>query len=301
MHITGKLMIFLLLIPLAATSVWMSARLYVVRNSWSKQVEDLAVKNIKGAHQINENEKRLKHLKDELARTMLSWGQNWDNVDAEGFVRSGRLIIETSNFGANQGIASRSAKPVLHVFRPEKDGVYSYLGPFRATTVRPQEASFEPTWKYRPVDVLNLEAGKWRFRSLIPSGHFARIDQLEAQLWESAVKLRDYQIEVAEQKKIIGKSEEALETRLGELLGNPAAKNIPGSPEFSKGYVATIDLEQQARNLLLDELDKLRRQVKIEYDRMMEKIQENKQLASQASDGGTPPIKTTEKKTNNKN
>ncbi len=297
MHITGKLMIFLLLIPLAATSVWMSSRLYVVRNSWSKQVDDLAVKNIKDVSRIEENEKKLNHLKSELTRIMLPWGRSWDDVDASGSVRNGKLIISTSNLGSKQGIALRNPKPVLYVFRPDKDGTYSYLGPFRATTVRAQSAAFEPAWKYRPTDTLNLTAGKWRFRSLIPSGSSARIEQLETQLWDSTVKLRDYKTAISGQEKTIVTSEKALEIRLGELQGNPAAKKIPGSPEFSKGYVATIDLEQQARNSLLDELDALRRQVKIEHDKMIEQIQENKQLASQLSDDGTAPVKTTAKKT----
>ncbi len=297
MHITGKLLIFILLIPLAATSVWMSARLHVVRNSWAEKVDKLAVETIANADKIQQNKKKIQKLRNELNRTMLPWDRYWDNVSARGTINQGKILLN-AQFGSNSGINSPDAKPVMHVFRPEANGKFAYLGPFVATTVQAKQSALGPipSWKYRADDQLNLAPGKWRFRSLIPSGYSNRITQINTEIDKSDIKLRDYNITIVAQEKIIEDSDKALNDRLGELLGDPNAEELEGKPEFSKGLVFAIEAEQDSRNKTLNRLDIVRRQVKDEYDKMISLISENKQLASQLAGKAKPEVKATAQK-----
>jgi len=106
----------------------------------------------------------------------------------------------------------------------------------------------------------------WRFRTLMPAAPRKKVDQLNAQL----VRLNELYLEteqnVAQQGLLRDQAEAQLNTRQGELLGDPNLKAVPGRPELSNGLLETIKSEEDQRNQLQVAVDQLRRDIKAASD-----------------------------------
>jgi len=247
-----------------------------VRNSWSNKAETMAVQIAKNSEELNAKAKQYQDKKAELSRTMLAWDRYWTDI---GTRPAKQLPMLNADLGSNMGLdTTNSPNPLLYVFRPGDNGTSVYLGAFTTTSVQPQRTALSPSWQYRASDQLDFSPGKWRFRTLIPVGAANKISDFHDRLSAADIVLRDLQDDLAKQNDRKDEANAGLNERQAELMGNPQAKKIAGEPEFSEGYVKAIQDEQNKRNSVLNELDKRRREVKAEYDRMIALMKENKKM-----------------------
>lgn len=255
------LFLFLVLAGLAAP---MTASLVRVQSSWVSAISKLRQTNEEQAPRIVAEDRSLRELQAAVTQVSNGWNQVWNDVPTAPLLQNANLNVR---IGTNQGVVEGMT---LHAFKPSAEG-YIYVGPFIAGpgSVRNDSATLVPGWalvQLAPYNGSSYEVStwggqaNWRFRSLIPAGDKVQFESTITRYQTNLQTLADTAATIKTQEKLKTGAEEQLEQREGELIGlnNPEVADDPLRPELTKGLVAAISGEEEARNVLELDISELR-------------------------------------------
>ena len=296
MHIYGKILLSLVIIGAAASTAF-TARMFDVRNSWLEAAAKLETENEKNAIEIAKQETDLARLKRELKLLLLKWGKPVTDVEvAEGAsAQSVTLKIGTSNgIESGQNRQPPGPNPMLYAFRSADDGDgMVFVGPFTAQTVRDRETDLVPTWTVRTGETQPWAANLsgWRVWSRLPAGAVTGFGKLQQALIDADERLANRDMSLKIQQGLLDGANKQNRIRREELLG-PANPPKPAadltSMEFTHGLSAAIAAEEEERNKSQAEIDRLRHEVKLAFEKLEENEKTNRQLIKQLPQ--PPPI-----------
>lgn len=292
MHTIGKVFLGLIVVFLVPAAVLLTARLINTRNHWMQQVATERTAVEQNAEQLEEKERTLDQLQADLARQRLSW----DTVipapnsaaDAQGLLTVGA--------GPQQGlgIPEGGPAPIVHAFMPLPEGGSLYVGPFQVVAAQGNQAQLKPMFSVFPGETANWTRGVWRLWRVIPSQAPSRVVALTNEIVKANEALATRQSTLQIQTQAVAQARATLESRQRELLGNPQAPEIEGSPEVTAGLVAALQQADAARNAELAKLDQMRRAVDQAYQRLKNLVAQNENLAgkltSQSASGPGPTL-----------
>lgn len=289
MHILGKILTWLL-VPLAFCAIVLAATMVKYRGSWLQKIEAETARNHELAAKLAIAEAAVRARENELAVATLGWDRYWNLPGADvGINPDGSAGVR--NLGTAMGFVLPAAQggqtPVAYIFRQDgPQGDAHYIGEFQpvpgglrenelglvlARRARPNEAA---RWRQTVAD------GFWRIRTLIPAAYANSFADMYTEFNRADENLAAKQKSLELQEQLYRVAQEHLSYRLQELLGppNPPANLDPADkfPEFKIGLLASIDREEELRDLALAELDRLRRQVKAANDRFQFLIDDNR-------------------------
>jgi hypothetical protein len=278
MNISGKIFAWMILIAAIPALVW-TAKLHGLRNDYSKQVETLTKDNDASALQRDAKQQELKLLNAEFDRTMVGWGRYWKNADVT-VVKQDEAQLATSQLGKNNGLgAAYEEATVVHLFREAEGDKPVYTGPFKISTLRDDQAAFEPVWIPRANEAANwAQSNSWWIHSEIPSPYVDRFEHQQNALSGADDRHTEGTKNLRIQNDLVRSSEEHLSYRLGELLGDETATPVERRPEWSEGLMQAIIGQSEQRNAALAEVDKLRREMSNAKKELKRLIDRNKQL-----------------------
>lgn len=289
MSTVGKvcLVITLLLLLLAMAPIpgpyggWIP-KVLVFHNEWSAKLRDAKEKTKAAVASNRQARHDFNKAMADVSGLTIGWDKFW-NVPARTqnapagtpTVAKQNGILILNNIGSANGLKDEQynddngqpqlAKPVVHAFYGGAEG-FKYAGEFRATDITPQRTQLRPV---HPLSQQEFAAwnpnAAWRFRTMVPPGKQTTIDELYAQnrtLYELTLQMN---ANIARQEALLGKAEEALQVRKGELLGGLDREEVPTRPEFTLGLLEVNENVEEERNQLLLELDRLRRGIKEAY------------------------------------
>ncbi len=274
MNRTGKVCLFLTLVCMVA-GFYLAARLGNYANSWSVKLRDARVAGEKAVAAGETAALDLKVAQAELARTKLGWGYEWTfppNGNVGEIQIKGTSLLVTG-LGRANGLVERRVDvdgqpqivaPTVHVFALNGQGGSAYIGEFMAD---PQQlgdtnATLVPTWF-----VTTAELGTWNFaqgvrmRSQVPAAERAAVEGLNQALRRTTELFEETQANIKEQQDLITAAQLQLQTRRGELLGNPALAPIEDRPEHTAGLVQALENLEETRNAAQLKIDQLRRSI----------------------------------------
>lgn len=257
MNVLGKILAFLVVIAAAVGAVF-SAKLIQTRNSWTRKTQTFAKQYADARKQRDEGQRLVQqrvHDRDFLLR---EWGATAPSVTTQvSAPAEGKLSIE---FGSNQGVRDQQ---LLYGFELKADGTSTYRGSFVVTSVAADRSTLTPSWRVRPDDVATWQPGRWRWRTMIPSGYSDRFADQAAAFTRGDELLADRQANLAIQQRLIAENQGKLNRRKAELVGGEDLPQDEGlSPEFRLGLVATLEQVEEERNGVLLQIDALRRQLR---------------------------------------
>lgn len=285
MHTLGKVLLWFNVLGAAGACV-LTAKMWDVRGSWIKKIDDLQDKAEQNAKQLAEKEQEYLVAENDFKNTMIGWDRYWQGVNAGLTVQGPKAILRTNNLGSAQGLGSpdpalrpeqqpRPDNPSVYAFQGDQQGQNSvYIGEFKVTNLQPGQSDLESTWTLRPNDFKNQNPqSPWRFRTMVPAKFLREFVNLRTDLEVTERRLKDKQRALAEQQEQDQEAQQILDIRTAQLQGGG---NTPG-------IVADMESEEEKRNVELAELDRLRREVRDTYLRMTQLIEENAALESKLS------------------
>ena len=260
MHISGKIAAWLVAVGILV-AFYFSVKALAVRDKWM----ELAQKN---EAEIKKNDKEIADktkLRDDkralLARTMFGWDRAWHDVPVTGDP-AGTFSMQ---LGTSRGVQQNQ---VVYLFLPNADGTSStYLGDFKVTArLNDNQAEMTPNSRRRPSDSKKLTAQNARVRTIIPTQFVARLGALDQQLLGAELTLATNNNELKRQALLLDQSDKLIETRLGELNGNPALADKPLPAVNVVGLLTAMVEEEEARNAALIEGRRLMQELKANRD-----------------------------------
>ena len=290
MHTLGKVLAFLVIVAAIVAGIFTS-KLITVRNSWTQKTLLSKTKAAQSQTQIDELEAKVARLRAELFRSQDLWGGFWNGIQTNiANDQDGSVLI---NIGATSGIRQNL---VLHGFETTPDGGTIYRGSFTPVEVRDANTTLKPNWRVTPQEVASWTPGVWRWRNAIPPGYSDNIDQQLLTLTKEVETLGDRQRTLAGQKVLLEEANQNLKIREAELVGGDLLEKSPAvAPEFRDGLVATVEADEEKRNLELKKVDELRRKIRQTQARIEQLQGENDELV-QKLPGGIPRNSLTQKK-----
>jgi hypothetical protein len=280
MNIWGKVLLGLVILGAGAATA-LTARMVEVRNSWLKQNQNLREANIENVKQIASKEAELEKVRNDLKVALLNWGTPVTGFPIQPGAGAGAINLQV---GMRNNIISGEARqmpdgsagqnPLLHAFRPADDGNgYAYVGPLRPQSITDTNTTAVPVWTVRSgeADPWNAQTQQWRVWPRVPPGAVTQFMDLQARLIKADESLasKDKYLEI--QQALLDEAKKQNQVRRQELLG---PENPPESPEpldgmeYTHGLLAAMEAEEEARNVLLAEIDRLRRELKASYARL---------------------------------
>lgn len=293
MSTVGKICLVLTLLLLLVAflpipSPWggWTPRLLVIHNEWSTKIRD-AKEDIR-KKRTEELAARLDLMKaaNELEALAIGWDKVW-RVQPGQIRRAVDGTLTINNLGSAQGIQNGTAKddggadqtlqPVIHAFYGGGESGSTYVGEFKATTIQANSVVLKPVHAHAPADVnlWDLNA-PWRLRSIIPAASRSDIDELFARKVRIETMRSALSDNTTKQTALRNEAQKALYIRKRELspelvagdvlpagLEPPEEVDIPGRPEFKRGLLAVSEDEEEQRDQLLLEVDRLRRAIKL--------------------------------------
>lgn len=291
----------LILTPIPGVWGGWAPKLLVAHNEWAAEIraarqatEDVIGREAKARDELN------KAITDVQAVTF-GWDKFW-NVPARGQgdptapritkQPNGRLIVD--NLGSNQGIADTTemvngqqqlVRPVFHAFFGGANGE-TYAGEFTAVNITATRMELEPVHQ-NPVPFIQTwdVNAPWRLRTMIPAGDRTALDGLYRQRRRLSQLAAELDASVVRQQALLQAAQTGLETRKGELLGNPANDAIENRPEFKDGLLLVTELTEEERNQLALEVDALRRKILLEIEERDAQVEELQNLIKQLPSG----------------
>ena len=290
MHTLGKVLAFLVIVAAIVAGIFTS-KLITVRNSWTQKTLTSKTKAAQSQTQIEELEAKVARLKAELFRSQDLWGGFWNGIQTNiANDQDGSVLV---NIGATSGIRQNL---VLHGFETTADGGTIYRGSFTPVEVRDANTTLKPNWRVTPQEVATWVPGLWRWRNAIPPGYSDNIDQQLLTLTKEVETLGDRQRTLGGQKVLLDEANQNLKIREAELVGGDLLnKSQTTAPEFRDGLVATVEADEEKRNLELKKVDELRRKIRQTQARIEQLQTENDELV-QKLPGGIPRNSLTQKK-----
>lgn len=267
-------------------SMILTAKLITVRNSWAAKSNTFIKNYADTAKQVRESNEQRQLVLHELERMNREWGTDFR---AAGGVQTQALNPAEGKLEVQLGLgAGLQEKQLVHGFEIQGDGSSIYRGPYMVSgPPQAERSAVAPAWRIRPNEPAGWQAGRWRWRSSIPSGYSQQFDKLMGDFTRADEVLADRNASIAIQDKLIADATMALQRRQAELVGGdelPKDDNIP--PEFRNGLVSTLEAAEEERNRVLLEIAALRRQVREARDAVVQLQQQNLAL-SQKLPGGS--------------
>lgn len=297
----------LLLTPIPGVWGGWAPKLLIAHNEWADEIrtakaatEEVIQREANARGELN------KAITDVQAAT-LGWDRFW-NVPARGQgdanapritkQPNGQLTVE--NLGSNQGIADvtemvngqqQLVRPVFHAFFGGPNGE-TYAGEFTAMNITATRMNLVPVHQ-NPIQFIQTwdVNAAWRLRTMIPAGDRTALDGLYRQRRRLTQLTTELEASVVKQQSLLEAAQTGLDTRKGELLGNPANAPIENRPEFKDGLLLVTELTEEERNQLALEVDTLRRQILVQIEKRDAQIEALQNLIdSLPSDNSTAQI-----------
>jgi hypothetical protein len=271
--------IFAGLVLLAALfSAYFAAKLHGRRADFMAQIVSLKTERDANIGKLREARNTQAEAEAQLNRQMENWGKQWEAPNSQQFPGVPGLQL---GVGKNQGLVTEEKinqpPPALFVFAPGQNGGSRYLGEFQLEQLDANQSGAMLTRAPMPGEVESWPVGTYRVRQFIPAGWRSTFVDLQTQQAIADQNIIDETAKLAIQEKHITESQEALNSRLTELNGDPAA--APKASETVKlGLVESLKRGEVERNEILKVVDSLRRMISDNYARMMQVLAENQQI-----------------------
>lgn len=247
------------------------------KNKRDKNIAELASARITRAKEV-----------DELNRLMADWGRQW-TAKGQTDVQQAAIVV---NVGPQQGLGQRPDS-VAYVFSVQPNGSSMYLGEFKVAGQN-QTAVLTLNGPRYPQQMQQWPAqGDFRVRERIPPGARAIFHDLGTNQTIADQIVINETAKSQIQDNHIAASQKTLDRRLAELNGDPAAPQI-ADREIISGLVDTLRVEEAQRNVVLKDVDTVRRQLSDHYAKLERVLAENKQAVDSLATG-TETAATTER------
>ncbi len=296
MHTLGKVLLGFVAV-LAVVALVLTSMLYDAQGAWQKRVEERLATRADLEEQLREKKLAVNDLEAEANRRMMSWGRAWELGPDQIQLLDPNEGIVGLGIGLNSGLARREASqekllPTIHLFGKNEDGTSNYIGAFRVTAVEQDQASAQLIRRPYPGETDQWQAAAGiRVWEAVPSNWRALNAELQAQTAIAMQDVQDQQARLAAQKRLVAKSQEQLARRMAQLNGDPDPVDGAGQDTID-GLVVALRKEESVRNQQLAELDQLRHEYNAKYNRLMELLEENRNLSGQlpqpSSENGNP-------------
>ncbi|GIX04845.1 MAG: hypothetical protein KatS3mg114_0714 [Planctomycetaceae bacterium] len=281
MNVWGK--VFAVLVVLAGlVNTFLTAKLIQVRNSYAAKARGFEQKYQDLQSKQREVQRLEESLRRELESTERAWGASWLAQTVILNPNMGQLAVE---LGSNHRL---EVGRMLYGFEILPDGRTEYRGEFVLTDVQPTQSALQATWLVRNDDIRTWQPGRWRWRTLIPSGYtqvsdvqLSRFQLLYDTLNDRASVLRTHQ-------GLIASLQQQRELRRAEIMGGPGLESSEAlEPEFRQGLLKTLVEVEEQRNQLLAINRDLRVRVRAARDHILQLEQQNRKLFEQLPTGRT--------------
>lgn len=276
------LLLLLVLAPIPGKFGGWAPKALLFHNQWSTKLRDTKQKTLDSVASNREARQEFNKAMADVAGLTIGWDKFW-NVPARSpqapagtpTVAKKNGFLTLFNIGSDNGLTNleyvdddgqtKTAMPIVHAFFGGPEG-FRYAGEFRAMEIVPQQATLQPVRPISAQEFANWNPNAaWRLRTIIPPGHQTTIDELDSHKLRIFELTRQMGVNIERQQTLLGKAQEALEVREGELLGGLDRVEVPTRPEFTAGLQQVNENVEEQRNQLLLELDALRRRIKAEY------------------------------------
>jgi hypothetical protein len=271
MHISGKILAFVTLL-LGVGGLALGSKATQIRGRWLESIQKREAELQKSQQLVSENSEKLNQLTAELRRTLLPWDRYWNVQAALQNPATGEV---QALMGTSRGVKENMS---LQGFVKQADGSFLYCGQFKVRRVNEANSVLEPDWRYRPEEGQTWQGREWRFWTLIPVGHLPRFVQLEDQFVRADQLFKERTNELDRQKKLLETASAQLALRVGEINGFDDLKGRTLPPEMIDGYLSTLVAEEELRNTLVVEVDRLRRELLETNQRIESTITDNTRL-----------------------
>ena len=267
MHKLGIVFVWLTVLCAIGASL-LTAKMFDVRNSWARKVEQLEASVQQNEQQIQEKRTQLDQLQAEYEQVMLGWDRYWNGVPTQPVPNA--PMLTTDGLGLNQGLrllnppnaGEPPTPPEVHVFRINQDGSSTYLGPFAATQVFDNRAELTATWRVRGPELQQWAPGPMRHRAMIPPGFKQTYEPLHRELALADENYLSKQRHLAHVTDLDQRAAEQLQFRRTEL----------------QDALVELKTADEERGGELAELDQLRRELQDAHGLMQQLIETNRQL-----------------------
>lgn len=329
MSTTGKvclsialLLWLLLLMPVPGVWGGWAPKLLFAHNEWATELRSAKAATEDAIEREANARRELNKAITDVQAVTFGWDKFW-TVPARGQgdqsaptinkQQGGRLVV--TNLGANQGISDKTemvngkaelVQPIIHAFYGGANGE-SYAGEFTATNITANRMELVPVHPNPPqfMQLWDVNAA-WRLRTMIPAGARTELDSLYRQrrrLVQLTAEMDSAEMKgsLQKQQSLLESAQIGLETRKGELLGNPANVAIDNRPEYKDGLLLVTELTEEERNQLALEVDTLRRQILKQIEERNAVIEELQGLLNKLPSGNNsaqlakgPSVESTE-------
>lgn len=275
MHKLGIVLACLVIVAALASSV-LTAKLVQVRNSWTAKSSRFDQQYTTVSTDLAKAAAELQTVRQDIETTLREWGGTFSAETQIANPAEGRLQIDA---GTNLGLKEQM---VVYGFQVLPDGSSLYRGPFSVATAQADRSVVVPKWRLRPEDLQAIGAfpawqpGTWRWRTVIPAAYSDRFDDQAVNFTKADETLGDRLQSLAIQQRLVADTQRQIDLRNAELVGGDNLPKDPAlNPEDREGLVAPLESEEISRNKLLVEIDRLRRQVREEREKVQRLQAEN--------------------------
>lgn len=277
MHILGKVLVWLTVVLIVAAS-WLTSQALGVRHRWLSSVETRQQKIEKQIHDIADSRRRIRDLEERRQLLVHAWGDVWTAPNSR--VQPGGTGAVELGVGASSNLPQKNAdggNATVFVFG-EEGGQSKYLGEFVVADTRPTQAIVQLTRRPFSQETAEWPQGTYHVRNTLPSNWLVSSAQLQAQQVIADAHLVEQRQQLEVLNGMVQSSQAILNQRLAELNGNPNAP-ATASEDVKDGLVLTLKKSEQARDLVLAQVDQLRRQVIQTYDDIVKTLASNVEQA----------------------
>ncbi len=285
MHWSGKVFAGLVIIG-AVAAIALSSRTHMVRSSWHRSLTKHRADYEVRVDELRKEEFNHEASMTDLANAKRGWGDFSDDVTVTVNAENGYLQTrdqDTVAVVAAAAAANQQQPLTVHGFLKNADGSVRFVGTF--TQDGAAQGGFriwKPTWQVRTADnVAAWGSGKWRLRTLIPAHQKTRFVNLEVLLTQGDQADSDTKLDSLIKGEVDLKADDQLRLRFSELMGeNDDLAGLKGKlPAYMiDGLVRAIAAVEEERNVSIETVDQLRRDLKINHDRANRLLQQNSVL-----------------------
>ena len=285
MHTLGKVFAWFVVLG-AGAAVVLTARTHQVRSSWHKSLSKQRADYESHVNDLRKAEFIRDAAVVDLANVKRGWGTVWDDVDVRVNPQNGYL--QTSDQQTPEVVALAAAnnqqQPMMvHGFIKPAGGKPRFIGTFiQEGAAQGGVRIWKPTWQLRPGDqVATWSSGKWRLRTLIPAHQKTRFVNLEVLLTQGDQTASDKGLDANIKDAVDVVADEQLRLRFAELMGeNADLAGLKGKlpDHMIDGLVRAIAAAEEERNVAIERVDALRRDLKTNHDRANRLLKQNTDL-----------------------
>jgi len=280
MHTTGKVLTWLTAVA-AVIAIYFGTRMLAVSNSWTRQLQAVTEQTTSNAATLEQRRREVADVRRRLERTVIGWDRFWHNVDAQPTAQGVDAAIGTD---AGLGSQDGTPPPLVHGFVINEDGTTVYAGAFQPTPpLNVDITTLFPTWRLREGDAARWQAGKWRFRTLVPLEHRTRFVDYDREFALIDQKIEAQTKNLEKQTQFAEEAQANLDIRLQELNGGEVAGVFTDPalpPEYNEGLISVVNFQEAARDEVWADVDRLRRRRNELFETIQKLKADNLQLTT---------------------